>query len=29
LGFLWQIRSFGEARTENRCFYPMHILLAK
>jgi len=29
LGFLWQIRSFRGARTENQCFYPMHILLAK
>jgi hypothetical protein len=29
LGFLWQIRSFRGARTENRCFYPMHILISE
>ncbi len=29
VGVLWQIRSFRGAQTENRCFYPMHILLAK
>ena len=30
LGFLLQIRkSIAGARTANRCFYPMHILIAK